>query len=157
MVWGDFTGGFGAGAAPFMNNGMMQTGYMDGYVNQLGYSPDGMGAMPVGYPNQMQYGAPMGYPAVGAYSGQVCYAPIKYSRQQMLDGLRNYVVMSGQVPISREEKIEETPQLLRHACAPCGVSFLQMLNFSIPEVGVNIPFYFCTACGKLYYYKDFYM
>lgn len=83
---------------------------------------------------------------------------VHYTRQQMLDGLRNYVIQNtqGRVPIAREEKLEETPQLLRHACAECGVSYLQMLQFPIPEMNLVIPFYFCTACGKLFYYKDFY-
>lgn len=112
------------------------------------------GGQPMGYPGQ-QIG--FGYqPPIGRmdYSGYV-----KYTRPQMLDGLRNYVIMSnqGKVMISREEKLEETPQLLRHACADCGISYLQMLTFNIPEAGVQIPFYFCTACGKLYYYKDFYV
>lgn len=109
-------------------------------------------------------GMPMGGMAPGMIGMQMpcgtidCAGYVKYTRQQMLDGLRNYVIMNtqGRVPISRAEKIEETPQLLRHACAECGVSRLQMLVFNIPEAGVQIPFYFCTACGKLFYYKDFY-
>lgn len=118
----------------------------------------GMPGMGMGMPGfGMQGGFPMTYQQpIGRldYSGYV-----KYTRQQMLDGLRNYVIMAnqGRVPISKEEKIEETPQVLRHACADCGVSYLQMLTFNIPEAGVQIPFYFCTACGKLYYYKDFYV
>ena len=140
------------------------------------YPPDGM--MP-GYPGMdMGMGAGMdmqgGYPMQGGMVGYPPMTPqypgymagrmdasgyVKYTRAQMLDGLRNYVIMcnNGRVPISKEEKLEETPPLLRHACAECGVSQLQMLTFNIPEAGVQIPFYFCTACGKLFYYKDFYL
>lgn len=128
----------------------------------MGYPGGGM-AMPMGgYPVG---GMPMmgqQYPSMGYQSpiGRMDYSGyVKYSRAQMLEGLRNYVVMAnqGRVPISREEKLDETPQYLRHACAECGVSQLQMLQFNIPEAGVSIPFYFCTACGKLFYWKDFYM
>lgn len=103
-----------------------------------------------GYPAQgyqPQYQAPVGRMDASGY--------VKYTRQQMLDGLRNYVIMQTRMTINKEEKILETPQVLRHACAECGVSKLQMLQFRIPEAGISIPFYFCTACGKLYYYKDF--
>lgn len=81
--------------------------------------------------------------------------PIRYSRGQMLQGLRDFVVNISQTAISREERIEDTPQVLRHACAPSGVSGLGVNHFPIPEMNVNIPFYFCKSCGKLYYYKDF--
>lgn len=127
--------------------GMMQQQAMQ---QQAMYQPQGgysmYGVMPP------QGGAPMGYDFMGRMDAS---GYVRYTRQQMLDGLRNYVVMQTGVPISKEEKLPETPQFLRHACAQCGISSLQMLTFQIPEAGISIPFYFCTACGKLFYYKDF--
>ena len=139
------------------------------------YPPDAMMPGMTGYPGMdmgMGMGMQGGYPMSGGMVGFPTGIPqfpeymagrmdasgyVKYTRAQMLDGLRNYVIMcnNGRVPISKEEKLEETPQLLRHACAECGVSQLQMLTFNIPEAGIQIPFYFCTACGKLFYWKDF--
>lgn len=155
---------------PFDDNvDPVQAGYMEGMA-QAGYMQGMMaggmdaGVMAGGMPYQQQFGGMGGYPPMsgmpyGGYSqpmGRVdAMGYVKYSRQQMLDGLRNFVVMQTHMPISKEEKIPETPALLRHACAQCGISQLQMLQFNIPESGITIPFYFCTACGKLFYYKDF--
>lgn len=160
-----------AGAMPGMGGGYPYQGpEMLGMMGQP-QTPMGRGAYPYSGPEMfgmMGQQAGAGYsmygvmpPGVGmsqgyGFQGRMdASGYVKYSRQQMLDGLRNFVIMQTRVPISKEEKLEETPQFLRHACAQCGVSQLQMLQFNIPEAGISIPFYFCTACGKLFYYKDF--
>lgn len=162
--------GFGAADSTMTGEVMPGVGMTPGVDCMPGMMPgDGFG-MPGMMPD-----AGFGMQSPGMYGGQgVVFQPgfmgggmsvgrmdysgyVKYSRQQMLEGLRNYVINcnQGRVMISREEKLEETPQLLRHACADCGISYLQMLTFNIPEAGIQIPFYFCTSCGKLFYYKDF--
>ena len=83
------------------------------------------------------------------------YGQVTYRRNEILQGLRDYVVNQTGKPISKEEKIEETPELLRHACVECKVSQLGVCYFTVPEMNLSVPFYFCTACGKLYYLKDF--
>lgn len=153
------SGGMGQPDIGVGMNVMPQDASMYGAGMCMGMMPQDACMMP-GFQDQGMFGVAPGMcgygyqPPVGRmdYSGFV-----KYTRQQMLDGLRNYVIMcnQGRIAISKEEKIDETPQLLRHACAECGVSHLQMLMFNIPEAGIQIPFYFCTACGKLFYYKDF--
>ena len=103
----------------------------------------------VGYYQQPQIG-------YDCYSQMQGYGLPKLNRSMILQYIQDYVVNLTQVPISRVEKIEETPNMLRHACAEVGdVSYLQMNNFSVPELGINVSFYFCTACGKLYIQKDF--
>lgn len=104
--------------------------------------------------SQMQQGYPQmqqGYPQ-DMYGGMNM---IRYTRGQYLDGLRNYVTNSSGVAIMKEERIEDVPNLLRHACAEAKVSYLPKCQFYVPETGVTIPFYFCLACGKLFYFKDF--
>ena len=97
---------------------------------------------------QMDYGQQMGY----GYNQK----PIKYSRMQIINGMRDFVLARTGVCVSKEQKIEDCPDLLRHACVEVGdISQLQRNSFDIPEMGLSIPIYFCTACGKLYYYKDF--
>lgn len=102
---------------------------------------------------QQMYSNPVG--TVGRYG------IVKYTKQEYLEGLRNYIIRSCnfQVVITKEEKIEDTPQRLRHCCAESKskIVMLDMLMFSVPETGMNIPFYFCRDCGKLFYYKDFMM
>lgn len=83
--------------------------------------------------------------------------PIKYTKSQIIQGLKDNLVMLSGVAISCEEKIEEIPDVLRHACSQYGVSFLQKCAFPVPEMGLSVDFYFCKACGKLYYLKDFMM
>lgn len=91
----------------------------------------------------------------GGMQGYPQMQPIKYSKTQIIDAMRNYIQQCSGTAVSGEDKVEEFPDSLRHACAPCGVSFLQKCEFPVPEMGFAVPFYFCTACGKLFYAKDF--
>lgn len=80
----------------------------------------------------------------------------RINRASIMQYIQNYVINLTQVPISKVEKIEETPDVLRHACVEVGdVSYLQANKFPVPELGIYVMFYFCTACGKLYIQKDF--
>ena len=141
-----------------MNMQMQQMGmdYNQGYGNMpqmdMNYNQ--------GYGN-MGYGQGYGnMPQMNMYNGQGYYGmqqmqPIHYSKSQIIDVLRSFLQQSTNVAVSGEDKIEETPNELRHACAPWGVSFLQRCDFPVPEMGITVPFYFCKSCGKLFYLKDF--
>jgi hypothetical protein len=109
---------------------------------------------------QMQYGQQTPYNnQYGGYNQQMgtmdAFGNIKYTRSQIIQGLRDYVINMSGVIINKEERIEDTPQLLRHACAEAKVSYLSINYFMIPEMCMQVPFYFCTACGKLFYPRDF--
>lgn len=82
---------------------------------------------------------------------------VKYSRQQYLDILRNYVITNCQVAISKEQPILETPDNLRHCCveSQSKITMLPKLWCYVPETNMSIAFYFCRDCGKLFYFKDF--
>lgn len=76
---------------------------------------------------------------------------------------------TGQM-VTKLTVIPESNTLLRHACADCGVSFLpphvlrvyewQMEDTMYGKMDngyqetMDVPFYFCTACGNLYIYFD---
>ena len=81
----------------------------------------------------------------------------KYSRQQYLNILRNYVIQNCQVAISKEQPILEVPNMIRHCCVECSTKIVMLPKFccTVPETNMQIPFYFCRDCGKLFYYKDF--
>jgi len=139
-----------------------------------GYAPDSSqgynGGLPVdNMPDPYAGGyAPYGVDAGYGYGAQQLQTPVQnpigridrqgmvhYTKSQYIDGLRAYVMNASGLMISSEDAIEEYPQLLRHACAPAKISYLPVCYFNVPETGVRIPFYFCTACGKLFYMKDF--
>ena len=79
---------------------------------------------------------------------------IRHTKAEIIQGLRDYVVCNTGMPITVEVKIDETPDLLRHACASSGVSKLTMCHFYVYDIGLDIPFYFCMSCGKLFYPRD---
>ena len=108
-------------------------------------SPNMMGMQP----NMGMYQQPMG--TVDRFGF------VKYSRQQYLDMLRNYVITNCQVAISKEQPILETPDNLRHCCveSQSKITMLPKLWCYIPETNMSIAFYFCRDCGKLFYFKDF--
>ena len=108
-------------------------------------SPNMMGMQP----NMGMYQQPMG--TVDRFGF------VKYSRQQYLDILRNYVITNCQVAISKEQPILETPDNLRHCCveSQSKITILPKLWCYIPETNMSIAFYFCRDCGKLFYFKDF--
>lgn len=135
------------------------------YPQDAGMYPQGAGMYPpdtgMYQQGQMPYqqGYPQGYGnGYGAYpQGRVDgYGFVHYTHGQYLDGLRNFVMMNTQMAISQEDKLEEMPNgMFRHACAPAKISYLSPCRFDVPETGVSIPFFFCKACGRLYYFKDF--
>ena len=95
----------------------------------------------------MYYNGQMGY-------SQDAYGYPKVTKAQVIQGLRDYVISSTQMPINAEVKIDETPDVLRHACAGAGVSKLSMCHFYVYATGLDVPFYFCMSCGKLFYPRD---
>lgn len=80
---------------------------------------------------------------------------VHYTKQQIITGLQQFVLSNTGVNITKIEKLDDMPQVLKHACAPIGISGLQLCQFNVPEMNISVPFYFCKACGKLYYVKDF--
>jgi hypothetical protein len=137
-----------AGQQMYQNPYPAQGGYND-YSNPYGGYNNPYG----GYGQQQMYNTPQG--------SMDRYGNIKYSRQEYMDGLRNYIMYNCkyQVAINKEEKLEDLPPRLRHCCAysKSKIVMLDKLFFNVPETGMSIPFYFCKDCGKLFYYKDFMM
>lgn len=80
---------------------------------------------------------------------------IRVTRGQAVQALRDYIISLSGAPIMKEIKIDETPDLLRHACVNCGISHLPKNIFPIPAMCSQITFYFCKSCGTLFYTPDF--
>ena len=87
------------------------------------------------------------------------YGNIHYNKSELLYGLRNYVSVMHNSHILKEERLEDVPLVsgLRHACAytPIHISMLPVNYFNLPEVNMSIPYFFCPACGKVYFARDF--
>ena len=135
-------------------------GMMQGYSQPMqGY---GQGMMPMQDPynqnmmmQQNMYGTQMMNP-YGGRIDQMGY--VHYSRGQVLQMLRDYVVMNTGKTIVCEEKLDDLPMgSLRHCCAESKsiITSLSPYTFQLPEAGIQFQFYFCMDCCKLFYPKDF--
>ena len=130
----------GQGIMPMQgyNQGMMQDPYSQSIMMQ-----------------QSMYGNQMMNP-YGGRIDQMGY--VHYSRGQVLQMLRDFVVMNTGKTIMCEEKLEDLPMNnLRHCCAESKsiITNLCPYTFQLPEAGIQFQFYFCMDCCKLFYPKDF--
>lgn len=120
------------------NQGMMQDPYSQNMMMQ-----------------QSMYGNQMMSP-YGGRIDQMGY--VHYSRGQVLQMLRDFVVMNTGKTIMCEEKLDDLPMNnLRHCCAESKsiITNLCPYTFQLPEAGIQFQFYFCMDCCKLFYPKDF--
>lgn len=135
-------------------------GMMQGYSQPIqGY---GQGMMPMQDPysqNMMMQQNMYGTQMMNPYGGRVDQMGyVHYSRGQVLQMLRDYVVMNTGKTIVCEEKLDDLPMgSLRHCCAESKsiITSLNPYTFQLPEAGIQFQFYFCMDCCKLFYPKDF--
>lgn len=135
-------------------------GMMQGYNQHMqGY---GQGMMPMQDPynqNMMMQQNMYGTQMINPYGGRVDkMGYVHYSRGQVLQMLRDYVVMNTGKTIVCEEKLDDLPMgSLRHCCAESKsiITSLNPYTFQLPEAGIQFQFYFCMDCCKLFYPKDF--
>lgn len=102
--------------------------------------------------------APFQSMQMGRYDRYGNYIPPKFSKPQLLQFLRDYIVNTTGRPISSEEKLDDAPpKVLRHCCAEAKITSLPLNTFQAQSDGmpINIEFYYCKACGKLIYVRDF--
>lgn len=135
-------------------------GMMQGYSQPMqGY---GQGMMPMQDPysqNMMMQQNMYGTQMMNPYGGRVDQMGyVHYSRGQVLQMLRDYVIMNTGKTIVCEEKLDDLPiGSLRHCCAESKsiITSLSPYTFQLPEAGIQFQFYFCMDCCKLFYPKDF--
>lgn len=130
------------------NQGMMP---MQGYTQGMMQDPYSQNIMM----QQSMYGNQMMSP-YGGRIDQMGY--VYYSRGQVLQMLRDFVVMNTGKTIMCEEKLDDLPMNnLRHCCAESKsiITNLCPYTFQLPEAGIQFQFYFCMDCCKLFYPKDF--
>lgn len=124
---------------------------MQGYTQGMMQDPYSQNIMM----QQSMYGNQMMSP-YGGRIDQMCY--VHYSRGQVLQMLRDFVVMNTGKTIMCEEKLDDLPMNnLRHCCAESKsiITNLCPYTFQLPEAGIRFQFYFCMDCCKLFYPKDF--
>lgn len=135
-------------------------GMMQGYNQHMqGY---GQGMMPMQdlyNQNMMMQQNMYGTQMINPYGGRVDQIGyVHYSRGQVLQMLRDCVVMNTGKTIVCEEKLDDLPMgSLRHCCAESKsiITSLSPYTFQLPEAGIQFQFYFCMDCCKLFYPKDF--
>lgn len=140
----------GQGMMPMQgyNQGMMP---MQGYNQCMMQDPYSQSIMM----QQSMYGNQMMNP-YGGRIDQMGY--VHYSRGQVLQMLRDFVVMNTGKTIMCEEKLDDLPMNnLRHCCAESKsiITNLCPYTFQLPEACIQFQFYFCMDCCKLFYPKDF--
>ena len=150
---------FGAAQAQaqsqMMNNQNMVQG--QGMMSMQGYN---QGMMQDQYSqNMMMQQSMYGNQMMNPYGGRVDQMGyVHYSRGQVLQMLRDFVVMNTGKTIMYEEKLDDLPMnSLRHCCAESKsiITSLSPYTFQLPEAGIQFQFYFCMDCCKLFYPKDF--
>lgn len=47
------------------------------------------------------------------------------------------------------------PTLMRHCCAECGITQLPLNTYVVAYTNIQIPYYYCKGCGRLYVLHDF--
>ena len=153
------------------------------YPNQQMDYPQQMGYPQMDYPQQMGYpqqiNCPQGY---NQYQDMSMYQPQQYDNpylygvmmdngkrfqgynsEQLLNMLRLFL-NNNNLGIEREVNLKDYPMPdansndlygnLRHACADRLVCFLKPNCFYIPEMDLNIVYYYCTSCHTLYTSKE---
>lgn len=139
------------------NQGYSQDMHNQGYQQNMygqGYSQDMYGQDYAQQSfNQNLYGEQM-------YNGKRFSG---YSVSELKQGLISYVMNLYQKPVRREVTLTEYPMSedndnalygnMRHACATRGVCYLAPQCFYIPEMDMNMVFYYCEDCNTLYYSK----
>lgn len=139
---------------PMQGQGMMpmQDTYGQSMLPMQGYNQGMMMQDPY---SQGMYGNQMMNP-YGGRVDQMGY--VHYSRGQVLQMLRDYIVMNTGKTIMCEEKLDDLPMnSLRHCCAESKsiITNLSPYTFQLPEADIQFQFYFCMDCCKLFYPKDF--
>ena len=150
----------GQGMMPMQgyNQGMMpMQGYTQGMMPMQGYN-QGMMQDPYSQ-NIMMQQSMYGNQMMNLYGGRIDQMGyVHYSRGQVLQMLRDFVVMNTGKTILCEEKLDDLPMNnLRQCCAESKsiITNLCPYTFQLPEAGIQFQFYFCMDCCKLFYPKDF--
>lgn len=136
---------------------MSMQGYNQGMMPMQGYT---QGMMQDTYSqNIMMQQSMYGNQMMNPYGGRIDQMGyVHYSRGQVLQMLRDFVVMNTGKTIMCEEKLDDLPMNnLRHCCAESKsiITNLCPYTFQLPEAGIQFQFYFCMDCCKLFYPKDF--
>ena len=78
------------------------------------------------------------------------------TKTALLEWVKNYVQNGTGVFVTKVEKVDDLPQTIRHSCHLTGVCLINRATMYIPvgTYAVEVPYCFCTACGKLYVPKD---
>lgn len=123
--------------------------------NGYGYGQNNNGYMQMGQ-MQMQ-GQQVGQMQMNQMQMQGQQMPPKIPKYRMLELISQYVQINTGMAVQCVEKIHEAPDMIRHSCVPMGITTLQRYIFTAQSGWdtLQIPFYFCPQCGKLFIYQDY--
>lgn len=89
---------------------------------------------------------------------QVSQTIKRFTKSEVYQAIQMDCYNKTGVMVSSVVKIEDCPNTLRHSCFLTGVTFLPQYIWQVPtDTGfVNVPYYFCSKCGKLFVYNHIY-
>lgn len=77
-----------------------------------------------------------------------------FSKSEILEALKYYITNQTNIYPTKIVKLDDYPQLVPHACVNGKVQKLIPNTFTLSEIGVQITYWFCMYCGKLFILKD---
>lgn len=102
----------------------------------------------------MGYGQ-MGYTQPGYNQMGYGYQQPRITKGMVIQDIRAGVVNCTGVMVSREERLDDAPAVLRHCCAEAGgITYLQPIPYTVPMLGLQFGVFFCPKCGKLFYPRE---
>lgn len=82
----------------------------------------------------------------------------RYSKAEIYQAIQQYCYQQTGVVVTNMVRIDDSVSNLRHSCLTTGVTYLPKYIWQVPsEMGViEVPYYFCPQCGKLFVYNHIY-
>lgn len=80
------------------------------------------------------------------------YKPRKVTKSMLIDETIYRVQNMYNVQVTNTVRLSETAPQIRHSCIYSGIAVLPMYSLQIEtDYGyIDVYYYFCVACGKLY-------
>ena len=82
----------------------------------------------------------------------------RFTKSEVYQAIQMDCYQKTGVTVTSMVKIEDCLNSFRHSCFLTGVTFLPQYIWQVPtEYGaVDVPYYFCPQCGKLFVYNHIY-
>lgn len=90
------------------------------------------------------------------FQNNQCPVP-RLTKTEVVNYVSQYCQANTGVAVNKVQKIDDAPSSLRHSCVATGIALLPRccLQLTAPSGVLQVYFYFCAKCGKLYIVDDY--